>query len=226
MKVNVKDWQLNDTGEQVELPDFMFNYPVREDIVAHVVKWQLDKKRSGNASTKTRSDVSGTTRKPWGQKESGKARQGSLIGPHFRGGGVVFGPHPRKYGFKLNKKVKVIGLFSVLSDRFRDGNIMILDSFEKGFSKTSEYDKWKKEHGIKSGLFIGDVNNMAFRNIYSLNQLDIEGINVLSIVKHEKIFFDLNSLGELLLVFGGERHFNLVGENDLEGDVLKGDCCV
>jgi len=205
MKIEVKDWNLVSTGTEIELPDEMFNAPVRVDIVAQVVRWQLAKARSGNASTKTRSDVSGTTRKPWAQKESGKARQGSLRGPHFRGGGVVFGPHPRSYAFKLNKKIRDNGIFSILSDRMREGRIQIVNSFVESFDKTKEFVEWKDKHSLGKVLFIGDVYAKLVRCINNVPFCDIlspEGLNVLSCVKHDDIIFDLESITDIMSRYG------------------------
>lgn len=206
MKINLRDYNLEVLKTQIDVPEFIFNSPIREDIIAQIIKWQLDKKRSGNASTKTRSDVSGTTRKPWGQKETGKARQGSLRSPHFRGGGVVFGPHPRSYEFKLNKKIRSFGLLSALSDRYLSDNVLIVDSFDffnSEIKKTKDFDAWKKKTKLNSVLFIGEIDICSFRNIPYVNQLDVEGINVLSIIKHDTIIFDVESLSCLIEFYGG-----------------------
>lgn len=205
MKIEVKDWNLVSTGSEIELPDEMFNAPVRVDIIAQVVRWQLAKARSGNASTKTRSEVSGSTRKPWAQKESGKARQGSLRAPHFRGGGVVFGPHPRSYSFKLNKKIRDIGMFSILSDRMREGKINIINSFIDSFDKTKEFVEWKEKHSFNKILFVGDVYSKLMRcisNVPYCNILSSDGLNVLSCVKHDDIIFDLEFINEVINRYG------------------------
>lgn len=215
MKLAIKKWDLSDTGNFIDLIDFAPNFGKRhletmgedylpfleKDIIAQTIRWQLAKQRSGNASTKTRSDVSGTTRKPWGQKETGKARQGSLRAPHFRGGGVVFGPHPRSYEYKLNKKFKKLALGLTINSKIKSEDLIVFDSFESGMSKTKEFVHWMGNSGFDSVLFVGDFSQegkRSFSNVYGVDVLPLIGLNVLSCVKHKKIIFDVASMNGLV----------------------------
>src|SRR5262249_61791533 len=109
MKISVKNLDNKDVGE-IELAESVFGAPVRRDILARVVNWQLAKRRAGTHATKGISDIQGTTKKPWRQKGTGRARQGSLRSPQFRGGAVIFGPVVRDHGYDLQKKVRRLGL--------------------------------------------------------------------------------------------------------------------
>ena len=132
---------LNIKGEKVsetELPDSIFNVPVKKGILYDVVKMQLASRRSGTASTKRRSDVAGSTRKLFRQKGTGRARRGNIKSPLLRGGGVVFGPHPRSYAYKLPKKVRRLALKMALSSKLQDNQLLVLDNFELPEIKTKE----------------------------------------------------------------------------------------
>ena len=153
MEIQCKDWDWNNASS-INVSEEVFSFNVRKDIVASVIKWQRAKARSGNRNTKVLSEVQGTTRKPWAQKETGRSRQGTLRAPHFRGGSVVFGPHPRDFSYKLNKKIKKIGLKSAISARFSEGNAFVLDSNEVPFIKTLAFSKWLESNNIRSVLFV------------------------------------------------------------------------
>jgi len=114
---------------QVDLNDAVFGAEVNEAIIYDVVKMQLASRRSGTASTKTRSDVSGGGKKPWRQKGTGRARSGSSRSPLWRSGGTVFGPHPRDYSYSVPKKVRKKALISALSMKFKDNQMLILKDF-------------------------------------------------------------------------------------------------
>ncbi len=134
-----------------ELPDDLFAVKPRADIMARVVHWQLAKRRAGTHSTKGMNDVSGTTKKPYRQKGTGNARQGSLRSPQFRKGGVVHGPVPRSHEYSLNKKVRRLGLISALSQKQADGKLVVLDA-ASGAAKTGELAKKLKALGWTSVL--------------------------------------------------------------------------
>src|SRR5580692_6057308 len=118
----------NGLAGMAELPDEIFAVVPRADIMARVVHWQQAKRRGGNHKTKGMGEVSGTTRKPYKQKGTGNARQGSLRAPQFRTGGVVHGPVVRDHGYSLNKKVRRLGLLSALSQKAAEGKLVILDA--------------------------------------------------------------------------------------------------
>src|ERR1700761_9058360 len=123
-----------------ELPDEIFATVPRADIMARVVHWQLAKRRSGTHSTKGLNDARATTKKPYRQKGTGNARQGSLRAPQFRGGGIVHGPVPHSHAYSLNKKVRRLGLISALSQKLAEGKLIVLDSTAGG-AKTGELAK-------------------------------------------------------------------------------------
>src|SRR5512145_178442 len=118
----------NKTIGEIDLADEVFALPVRKDILARAVNWQLNKRRSGNHKTKGISEIRGTTKKPYRQKGTGNARQGSLRAPQFRKGGVVHGPVVRSHEFSLNKKVRRLGLIHALSAKAAEGKLVVIDT--------------------------------------------------------------------------------------------------
>lgn len=202
MEIEYRDWDWNPLGK-VEVSENVFAAPLRKDIIARVINWQRAKSRQGTASTKTLSTVSGTTRKPWAQKETGKSRQGSLRAPHFRGGGVVFGPHPRDYEHKLNKQVRRLGSIASLSFKLKEGLFSVLETLDAPFEKTSGFDAWLKARDFKSTLFVLSDNVSdeglfkCIRNVPYCDVIPVRGLNVLDIVKHKNIICDLIALKEI-----------------------------
>ena len=118
----------NGTAGEIELPEALFAAQPRADIMARVVHWQLAKRRAGTHKVKGLGEVSGTTKKPYRQKGTGNARQGSLRAPQFRGGGAVHGPVVRDHGYSLNKKVRRLGLISALSQKAAEGKLIVLET--------------------------------------------------------------------------------------------------
>jgi len=171
-----------------ELPDDIFATVPRADIMARVVHWQLAKRRAGTHSTKGLSAVSGTTKKPYRQKGTGNARQGSLRAPQFRGGGVVHGPVPHSHEYSLNKKVRRLGLISALSQKQADGKLVVLDA-ASGAAKTAELSRKLKALGWKSVLILDGTVDAGFlrvsRNIPGIDVLPTVGANVYDILQHD-----------------------------------------
>jgi large subunit ribosomal protein L4 len=171
-----------------ELPDEIFKVAPRKDIMARVVHWQLSKRRSGNHKVKGMAEVSGTTKKPYKQKGTGNARQGSLRSPQFRTGGVVHGPVVRSHEYRLNKKVKRLGLISALSQKLLDNKLVVIDQATSGV-KTGELAKRMKTLGWTSALIIDGVVDENFlrasRNIHRLDVLPTVGANVYDILNHD-----------------------------------------
>ena len=128
----------NEKVGEIELNEKVFDLVVKEHLLHDVVKMQLAAKRAGNACTKTRVEVSGGGVKPWRQKGTGRARAGSNTSPVWRGGGVAFGPKPRDYSIKLNRKVKKLALAMAMSARLQEGNLIILEGFSLDAIKTKE----------------------------------------------------------------------------------------
>jgi large subunit ribosomal protein L4 len=178
----------NAASGTAELPDEIFGAKPRTDIMARVVHWQLAKRRSGNHKTKGMSEVQGTTKKPYRQKGTGNARQGSLRSPQFRGGGVVHGPVVRSHEYSLPKKVRRLGLISALSQKQIEGKLIVLDA-AGGTTKTSELAKKLKLLGWRSALVVDHAVDAGFlrasRNIPGLDVLPTIGANVYDILNHD-----------------------------------------
>lgn len=171
-----------------ELPDELFAATPRADIMARVVHWQLARRRAGNHKVKGLSEVSGTTRKPYRQKGTGNARQGSLRAPQFRTGGVVHGPVVRDHGYALPKKVRRLGLISALSQKQAEGKLVVLDAANGG-GKTKELAAKLKALGWASALVVDRAVDASFlrasRNIPYFDVLPTVGANVYDILKHD-----------------------------------------
>jgi large subunit ribosomal protein L4 len=176
------------TAGSTDLPDDIFATKPRADIMARVVHWQLAKRRSGNHKVKGMSEVSGTTKKPYRQKGTGNARQGSLRSPQFRTGGVVHGPVVRSHEYSLNKKVRRLGLISALSQKLAEGKLVVLDA-AAGTTKTGELAKKLKALGWRSALIIDRAVDAGFllasRNIHGVDVLPTVGANVYDILRHD-----------------------------------------
>jgi large subunit ribosomal protein L4 len=187
MKLDIHNFDAEAAGS-AELPDEIFGIAPRKDIMARVVHWQLSKRRSGNHKTKGMGEVSGTTRKPFKQKGTGNARQGSLRAPQFRTGGVVHGPVVRDHGYSLNKKVRRLGLLSALSQKAADGKLVILDAVG-ALQKTKDVAAKVKKFGWTSALIVDaavDENFLrASRNVHGLDILPVIGANVYDILQHD-----------------------------------------
>ncbi len=178
----------NATTGSADLPDEIFKATPRHDIMARVVHWQLSKRRSGNHKTKGMAEVSGTTKKPYKQKGTGNARQGSLRSPQFRTGGVVHGPVVRSHEYSLNKKVRRLGLISALSQKLAENKLVVLDVATSA-PKTGELAKKVKVLGWRSALVIDHAVDEGFqracRNIHRLDVLPTIGANVYDILNHD-----------------------------------------
>jgi large subunit ribosomal protein L4 len=187
MKFDVVDFDAKSAGS-AELPDEIFGVAPRADVIARVIHWQLAKRRSGNHKVKGMGEVSGTTRKPYKQKGTGNARQGSLRAPQFRTGGAVHGPVVRDHGYNLNKKVRRLGLLSALSQKAADGKLVILDAVG-GIEKTKEVAAKFKNFGWASALIVDAAVDekflLASRNVHGLDILPVIGANVYDIVRHD-----------------------------------------
>jgi large subunit ribosomal protein L4 len=187
MKFDIYDIDAKAAGS-AELPDEIFGIAPRADIIARVIHWQLAKRRSGNHKTKGMGEVSGTTRKPFKQKGTGNARQGSLRAPQFRTGGVVHGPVVRDHGYNLNKKVRRLGLLSALSLKAAEGKLIILDAVG-ALEKTKDVAAKVKNFGWKSALIVDAAVDQNFlrasRNVQGLDILPVIGANVYDIVQHD-----------------------------------------
>src|SRR5713101_3804210 len=135
MKLTVRNLDNQEVGD-IELADAVFGLPVRRDILARVVNWQLAKRRAGTHKAKGISDISGTSKRPYKQKGTGRARQGSLRSPQFRGGAVIFGPVVRSHEFSLQKKVRRLALKTALSAKQAEGKLIVIDAAKLDEAKT------------------------------------------------------------------------------------------
>lgn len=176
---------------EVDLNDAVFGAEVNEAVIHDVVKMQLASRRSGTASTKTRSDVSGGGKKPWRQKGTGRARAGTTRSPIWRGGGTVFGPHPRDYSYSIPKKVRKKALISALSMKFKENKMVILKDFPMEKISTRTFKSVVDLFSLKKALFVLADNNEVLlkssRNIKNVKMVRSEGINVYDILNHEHL---------------------------------------
>jgi large subunit ribosomal protein L4 len=201
----------NTNGEKVtdiNLSDEIFSSKINEDVVHQVVTAQLAKIRSGNASTKTRSEVRGGGRKPWRQKGTGRARHGSIRSPLWVGGGITFGPKPRSYDKKVNKKMKKIALKSVLSDKLNNESIMILDELKIDEIKTKKMKNLLEELGLKDKKVLivlpeKDENiYLSARNIPHVKTLVLDGLNTYDLLNNEVILMSEEAVRKIEEVLG------------------------
>lgn len=180
----------NTQAGEIELPEALFGATPRADIMARVVHWQLAKRRAGTHKAKGMAEVSGTTKKPYRQKGTGNARQGSLRAPQYRKGGVVHGPVVRDHGYSLNKKVRRLGLISALSQKAAEGKLVVLENAALAAdAKTSAVAAKVKALGWKSVLVVDAAADENFarciRNLPKVQVLPTIGANVYDILNHE-----------------------------------------
>jgi large subunit ribosomal protein L4 len=192
----------NVKGEKIlerDIKDEIFNVSIREDIVHQVVRGQLASTRSGSASTKNRSKVKASGRKLWRQKGTGRARAGAASSPLRRGGGVTFGPIPRDYSFKTNKKERKAALRMALADKFKTGQLIVVDKFELEEIKTKKFFEVLKNFDLASVLIVTEKPDenleKSSRNIRKVKLLRAKGLNVYDILTHEHLLFVEPALG-------------------------------
>jgi large subunit ribosomal protein L4 len=191
MKVAVTTLDNEPAGE-LELSDSVFGQPVRKDVLARVVEWQLAKRRAGTASTKSQSEVNGAGKKIYRQKGTGRARHGPRRANLFRGGGVAHGPKPRDFSFSLPKKVRRLGLKTALSAKAAEGKLIVLDQATAESPKTKSLRQRLDSLGVKHALVVGgdelDGNfALAVRNLEGVDVVPQVGANVHDILRHEQL---------------------------------------
>ena len=201
MKVQVKNLANEAVGE-IELDDAIFGLEVRQDLIFRAVNWQLAKRRSGNHKTKGISEISGTTKKPYNQKGTGRARQGSLRSPQFRGGARIFGPVVRSHEHDLTKKVRKLALKNALSAKAAAGELVILDTAVAETHKTKALAASFKAMGFASLLVIdgATVNEnfaRAARNIPLVDVLPSQGANVYDIIRRNTLVLTKDAVTDL-----------------------------
>ena len=201
MKVQVKNLK-NETVGEVSLDEAVFGLELRRDILARMVNYQLAKRRAGTHKAKGISDISGTTKKPFKQKGTGRARAGSLRAPQFRGGAVIFGPVVRSHAFDLNKKFRKLALKVALSAKVRDGKLLILDVAALESHKTKAMAEAFKVLGLESALVIdGEAVNENFeravRNLPKIDLLPQQGANVYDILRRDVLVLTKEAVTQL-----------------------------
>nr|WGD62838.1 50S ribosomal protein L4 [Bacillus subtilis] len=184
--------QNGSTAGDIELNASVFGIEPNESVVFDAILMQRASLRQGTHKVKNRSEVRGGGRKPWRQKGTGRARQGSIRSPQWRGGGVVFGPTPRDYSYKLPKKVRRLAIKSVLSSKVIDNNIIVLEDLTLDTAKTKEMAPILKGLSVEKKALIvtADANEavaLSARNIPGVTVVEANGINVLDVVNHEKL---------------------------------------
>jgi len=201
MKANVLNLDNQQVGD-IELSEAVFGLPVRRDILARVVNWQLAKRRAGTHKTKGVSDISGTSKKPYKQKGTGRARQGSLRSPQFRGGAVIFGPVVRSHEFGLQKKVRKLGLKTALSVKQAEGKLIVIDSAALAEAKTKALRARFGALGWDSVLIIDGATvdegfARAARNIPKVDVLPQQGANVYDILRRDTLVLTRDAVQQL-----------------------------
>jgi len=188
---------------KVSLDPAIYSHEVRQDILHRVVEWQRAKKRAGTHKTKGISEISGTTKKPFKQKGTGNARQGSLRSPQMRGGAVIFGPVVRDHAYKIQKKVRELALKMALSLKVSEQKFIALEGLELKSHKTKDLAAQLKNIGLTSAFVVGmdamtDKNfAMAYRNIKHINAVPVEGINVYDVLRSEYLVLTKDAIEKL-----------------------------
>ncbi|MBP2302289.1 50S ribosomal protein L4 [Azospirillum picis] len=201
MKATIKNLN-NETVGEIELSDAVFGLPARTDLLARMVNWQLAKRRGGNHKTKGISEISGTTKKPYSQKGTGRARQGSIRSPQFRGGATIFGPVVRSHAHDLTKKVRKLALKTALSAKAAEGKLVVLEAAAAETHKTKELAARLATLGLSSALIIDGANlddnfAKASRNIPLIDVLPEQGANVYDILRRDTLVLTRNAVEQL-----------------------------
>lgn len=191
----------------IELNQTIFGIEPNEAVLFEAVVQQRASLRQGNHKVKTRSEVAGGGRKPWRQKGTGRARQGSIRSPQWRGGGIVFGPTPRSYAYKLPRKVRRLALLSALSTKVREENLIVLDQLTFDAPKTKDFVQVLKDLSIskKALIVTADLDEtvaLAGRNIQGIKIIQASSLNVLDLVGHEKLVMTKNAVEKVEEVLG------------------------
>ena len=195
---------LNCKGERVsqrELSDALFDVPIKRSVLHEVVTMQLSCRRSGSATVKHRSDISGSGRKLFRQKGTGRARRGNIKSPLLRGGGVVFGPDNRSYSYKVPKKKRKLALKMALSSKLKDQKIILLDQLEMEKIKTKAFVEIINTLDAKNALIVTEKKNenleLSSRNVPGIKVMRTEGINVYDILKYKYLVLLESSVNEI-----------------------------
>ncbi|NMB76825.1 MAG: 50S ribosomal protein L4 [Myxococcales bacterium] len=185
----------------LSLSDEVFGVEPNAAVVWEVVKAQMARRRRGTAATKTRGAVSGTGKKPYGQKHTGRARQGTMRAPHHRKGGVAFGPHPRSYAYQVPRKVRRLALRSVLSQQAREGRLVVVDDFRLPQVKTKVLAQILSKFGLERGLLVDAAENLnlkkSARNLASFLFRRVEAINLIELMRYGTLMISKQGVEKL-----------------------------
>lgn len=203
-KVTVYNMNAEQVGE-LELDERLFAAPVRPDLMHQVVVGQLAARRSGTHKAKTRSEVAGGGRKPWKQKGTGRARQGSTRSPQWKGGGVVFGPTPRDHSIRINKKVRRAALYSALTTKVDEGKIIVLDGLDLPEFKTKHVAALLTKFNVGQALIVDAVKQeTAYRsakNLPNVKYTEANFVNVYDLLKHTHLVLTKDAVQKVQEVF-------------------------
>lgn len=198
--VNVINWKNEKVG-QVDLAPNVFEVEVKPEVLHSVVRWQLASRRQGTHMTKTKGLVSGGGKKPFKQKGTGNARQGSTRSPLMPGGGTMFGPVPRSYAYVLPKKTRKVGLKMALSYLLKEGKLFVVDAMVSE-GKTGELNKRLKSVGIKKAVLIDATLDEKFqqaaRNLQNYKYFPVAGLNVFDLLKFDGVVLTKNSVSKIV----------------------------
>ena len=200
--VTVYNMEGNEVGT-MELNDAVFGVEVNEHLVHLAVVRQLANNRQGTQKAKTRSEVSGGGRKPWRQKGTGHARQGSTRAPQWTGGGVVFAPVPRDYSFKMNKKERRIALKSALTTRVQENKLVVLDELKLDTIKTKDMQNVLNNLKVEKAMVVTDNENVivSARNIPNVITASVGTLNVFDILKYNTVVLDKAAVAKVEEVY-------------------------
>lgn len=182
---------------QVEVEDAVFAAEVKEHLFYDVIRMQLNKRRAGTSSAKTRAEVRGGGKKPWRQKGTGRARSGTSTSPVWRGGGVAFGPKPRSYDIKVPKKVRRAAMCSALTKKVQQEKLLVLDSLEMAEIKTAAFVNMLEKLKAGNALIIAPTDQNLFlssRNVPYVKVLPPEGLNLFDVLKYDELYITQTSL--------------------------------
>ena len=198
--VTMYDQDKKQVGER-ELADDIFNTDVKEYLLHDMVRYQLAARRQGSAATKNRSAVAGGGKKPYRQKGTGNARQGTIRAPHFVGGGAAFGPSPRSYAFKLNRKVKKAALCSALSARFQAEKLVVVKDLTMDKISSKSFDQLIKRFDLEGALVVIDQADpkleLSARNLKNVKVLRAAGVNVYDVLKYPNLVLTDAAVSEI-----------------------------
>jgi large subunit ribosomal protein L4 len=207
--VKVKNLKNEEVGE-IELSDQVFDAPLNKSLIYEAVKCYLSNQRAGTSATKTRGNTSGSGRKLWKQKGTGRARVASLRSPLWKGGGNVHGPQPRDWSYNIPKKMRRGAIRSVLSERLREGGLVVVEDFNLSSHKTREFAETLAALGLDKQVLVVAVSgngNLALssRNLPNVKLVSASSINVYELLTHEQVAFTKEAVSQLDKQLGGNR---------------------